>query len=248
PLPDYAEHRNHPFRPRATSGLADALAIGEISARRIWHRVLPALHEGRAGAETFLSELAWREFGRDLMHDTPELDSRCWREDWNDFPWKRDNDAAERWRRGQTGVAMVDAGMRELYATGRMHNRVRMIAASYLTKHLLTDWRVGLDWFAQCLTDWDAASNAMNWQWVAGCGPDAAPFFRIFNPDGQGEKFDPRGEYQRYWLDPRAEGARAFADAAPRSWKIDLSRRPMPVISLAEGRARALTAYEEMKR
>ncbi|MFN3273816.1 MAG: cryptochrome/photolyase family protein [Paracoccus sp. (in: a-proteobacteria)] len=247
PLPDYAEHRNHPFRPRATSGLADALAVGEISARRIWHRALPALHEGRPGTETFLSELAWREFARELLHDAPQMPETCWREEWNRFPWKRDNDSAERWRRAQTGVAMVDAGMREMFVTGQMHNRVRMITASYLTKHLLTDWRVGLDWFARCLTDWDAASNAMNWQWVAGCGPDASPYFRVFNPDGQGDKFDPGCGYRNHWLRADSGGARDFAAAAPRSWQIDLARQPMPVISLAEGRARALTAYEQLK-
>ena len=247
PLPDYDTHRNHPFRPRATSGLADALAVGEISARRVWHRALPAFQDGRAGAEGFLSELAWREFARDLLHESPQMDQRCWREEWDRFPWKRDNADAECWRRGQTGVAMVDAGMRELYATGRMHNRVRMITASYLTKHLLTDWRVGLDWFARCLTDWDPASNAMNWQWVAGCGPDASPFFRVFNPDGQGDKFDPKCAYRDHWMRPTGEGARDFAAAAPLSWQIDLTRRAMPSISLAQGRARALTAYEELK-
>lgn len=113
-----------------------------------------------------------------------------WRDSWDGFPWRDDNADAERWRRGLTGEPFVDAAMREMYVTGTMHNRARMIAASYLTKHLMTDWRVGLDWFADCLTDWDPAANAMGWQWVAGSGPDAAPYFRIFNPAGQAEKFD----------------------------------------------------------
>ena len=142
---------------------------------------------------------------------------------------------------------MVDAGMRELFVTGRMHNRVRMIAGSYLTKHLLTDWRVGLDWFARTLIDWDAASNAMNWQWVAGCGPDSAPYFRVFNPDTQAGKFDAAARYRDHWLKPDARGAQAFARAAPRSWQIDLDRTPMPAISLSQGRSRALTAYEDFK-
>ncbi len=153
--------------------------------------------------EAFLSELAWREFARELFHESPDLGERCWRPEWESFPWDGDGEAAELWRRGLTGVEMVDAGMRELLATGRMHNRVRMIAASYLTKHLLTDWRVGLAWFERTLTDWDPASNAMNWQWVAGCGPDASPYFRIFNPDTQATKFDPRAAYRSHWLAPQ---------------------------------------------
>jgi deoxyribodipyrimidine photo-lyase len=138
--------------------------------------------------------------------------------------------------------------MREMYVTGRMHNRARMIAASYLTKHLLTDWRVGLAWFADCLTDWDPASNAMGWQWVAGSGPDAAPYFRIFNPASQAEKFDPQGRYRRRWLAelsrPPSPEALSYFDAVPRSWALDPARPyPRPVIDLARGRERALAAY-----
>ncbi len=247
PVADYPEHRDLPGL-AATSGLSDALAVGEISARSVWHRCLPAWRSGAPGVEDFLSELAWREFARDLLHDFPELATRCWRPEWEHFPWEGDSDAAEAWRRGETGVEMVDAGMRELFATGRMHNRVRMIAASYLTKHLLTDWRVGLAWFEQTLTDWDAASNAMNWQWVAGCGPDASPFFRVFNPDTQAKKFDGDGAYRRYWLSPDGAGARLFAEAAPRSWGVDPSApRPEPLVDLSAGRARALAAYESLR-
>lgn len=243
----YKADRDLPWRPEATSGLSDALAVGEISARRIWARCRGDFEQGIPGIEPFLSELCWREFARELMAKSPDLGRTPWRKEWRDFPWRADNDDAEAWRRGRTGVPIVDAGMRELYATGRMHNRVRMITGSYLTKHLLTDWRVGLDWFARCLTDWDAASNAMNWQWVGGCGPDASPFFRIFNPETQAEKFDAKSRYRDHWMRPDAPGARAFGAAIPRSWDMDLTRRAMPRISLAEGRARALTAYEEMK-
>ncbi|WP_265502087.1 cryptochrome/photolyase family protein [Paracoccus beibuensis] len=246
-LPDYKQHRDFPWRPQATTGLADALAVGEISARRVWARLQPDFQSCAPGADHFLSELVWREFARELMHAFPKLGSDCWRPEWADFAWKPDNDTAEAWRRGQTGIGMVDAGMREMFVSGQMHNRVRMITASYLTKHLLTDWRVGLDWFARCLTDWDAASNAMNWQWVGGCGPDASPFFRVFNPDGQGDRFDAKRTYRDHWLSPDAAGARDFAAAAPRSWGIDLGRRAMPAISLADGRARALTAYQQLK-
>ena len=243
---DYPTHRDEPWRP-GTSGLSDALAVGEISARRIWHLCLPALRAGAPGVESFLSELAWREFARELFHESPDLGERCWRPEWEAFGWDGDGEAAQRWRRGLTGVEMVDAGLRELFATGRMHNRVRMIAASYLTKHLLTDWRVGLAWFGRTLTDWDPASNAMNWQWVAGCGPDASPYFRIFNPDTQATKFDPRAEYRSHWLTPHRDGARQFAAAAPLAWRVDLHERPEPVIPLADGRHRALAAYEELR-
>ena len=152
-----------------------------------------------------------------------------------------------------TGEPFVDAAMREMYVTGRMHNRARMIAASYLTKHLMTDWRVGLAWFAECLTDWDPAANAMGWQWVAGCGPDAAPYFRIFNPGTQAEKFDPEGRYRGAFL---AEGraappatARDYFAAVPRAWRLRPDARyPAPAIALAEGRARALRAYGQRDR
>ncbi|MHA6512406.1 cryptochrome/photolyase family protein [Tessaracoccus sp. Z1128] len=246
PVTDYPVQRDEPWR-TATSGLSDALAVGEISARRIWHTSLPAWRAGAPGVESFLSELAWREFARDLLAEAPTLGERCWRPEWESFPWDGDGESAELWRRGRTGVDMVDAGMRELFATGRMHNRVRMIAASYLTKHLLTDWRVGLAWFERTLTDWDPASNAMNWQWVAGCGPDASPYFRIFNPDTQATRFDPHGAYRRHWLSPSAEGARRFAAAAPVSWHVDLTERSEPTIALSDGRARALAAYESMR-
>lgn len=244
----YAEGRDRPDDNDATSGLSDALAVGEISARRIWHRAMAAQHEGRGGTEDFLRELAWRDFARDLFHAMPDMDRTCWRPEWNDFSWRGDGPDADAWRQGRTGIAMVDAGMREMFATGRMHNRVRMIAASFLVKHLMIDWRVGLDWFERCLTDWDAASNAMNWQWVAGCGPDASPFFRVFNPDTQGDRFDARRRYRDLWLDPDAAGAQAFAAAAPRSWQVDLGDRTLPLVDLDAGRDRALAAYGRFKR
>lgn len=239
-LRGYADDRNRPDLPAATSGLSDALATGEISARHIWYAGLAARDAGAPGAETFLWELGWRDFARDLYFHAPQMDRQAWRAEWDDFPWCGDNPDAGLWRRGLTGIDMVDAGMRELYATGRMHNRVRMIVASFLTKHLLTHWRIGLDWFADTLTDWDPASNAMNWQWVAGSGPDAAPYFRVFNPDTQAAKFDPQGDYRRYWL--TGPGDALFRAAIPLSWRIPRAR-PAPVIGLAEGRARALTAY-----
>lgn len=252
PMAAYAAHRDLPGLERATSGLSENLAWGEIGPRTIWHRGWRAMAEGNAGAETFLKELVWREFAWHLMYHYPALDHANWKPDWDKFPWRPDNKDAEVWRRGLTGEPFVDAAMREMYVTGRMHNRARMIVASYLTKHLLTDWRVGLHWFADCLTDWDPAANAMGWQWVAGCGPDAAPYFRIFNPAGQAEKFDPEQTYRRRWIaelsrQPGPEAHSYFA-AVPQSWRLDPSRRyPMPLVDLAEGRSRALAALQQGK-
>jgi deoxyribodipyrimidine photo-lyase len=228
----------------ATSGLSENLTWGEIGPRQVWHAGFRATEEGAAGAETFLKELVWREFAWALAYHTPHILKRNWREDWDRFPWQGDSPAAEAWRRGRTGEPVVDAAMRELWVTGRMHNRARMIVASYLTKHMLTDWRIGQAWFAETLTDWDAASNAMGWQWVAGCGPDAAPYFRIFNPGTQAEKFDPEARYRRYWLSPLSQGAQQFFAAAPRAWQIGAETEPPePVVALEAGRRRALEAF-----
>jgi deoxyribodipyrimidine photo-lyase len=247
PVDGYVAARDVPSEP-GTSRLSENLTYGEIGIRSVWHAGLRAREEGSAGADSFLRELAWREFAYHLMHHFPQITTDNWKPEWDDFPWRGDNPDAERWRRGMTGEPFVDAAMREMYVTGTMHNRARMVAASYLTKHLLTHWKVGLDWFAECLTDWDPASNAMGWQWVAGSGPDAAPYFRVFNPAGQAEKFDPKGVYQRRFVaelaaDPGAE-ALSYFDAVPRSWGLDpKATYPEPVVTLAEGRARALAAY-----
>lgn len=247
PVDRYAEARDLPGV-AGTSRLSENLTYGEIGIRSVWHAASRAMHEGRRGAESFLQELAWREFAYHLMHHSPQITSGNWKPEWDAFPWRGDNSDAERWRRGMTGEPFVDAAMREMYVTGTMHNRARMIAGSYLTKHLLTHWKLGLDWFADCLTDWDPAANAMGWQWVAGSGPDAAPYFRVFNPAGQAEKFDPRGSYRRRFIaelsrEPGAE-ALGFFRAVPRSWGLDpRAPYPAPVVDLAEGRARALAAY-----
>ena len=247
PVDGYVEARNLPAVP-GTSRLSENLTYGEIGIRAVWHAGVRARDEGRAGAESFLRELAWREFAYHLMHHYPQITHANWKPDWDSFPWRGDSPDAERWRRGMTGERFVDAAMREMYVTGTMHNRARMIAASYLTKHLLTHWKVGLDWFADCLTDWDPAANAMGWQWVAGSGPDAAPYFRVFNPAGQAEKFDPASAYQRRFVaemsrDPGPE-ALAYFKAVPRSWGLDPGAGyPAPILDLGEGRARALAAY-----
>lgn len=247
PVRHYGEKRDFPGV-AGTSRLSENLTYGEIGIREVWHAGLRARDEGAAGAEDFLRELAWREFSYHLLHHTPQITRENWRPEWDAFPWRGDSAEAEHWRRGMTGEPFVDAAMREMYVTGTMHNRARMIAGSYLTKHLLTHWKVGLDWFAECLTDWDPAANAMGWQWVAGSGPDSAPFFRVFNPAGQAEKFDSDGRYRRRFLaeisrPPGAEALSYFA-ATPRAWGLQPDRPyPRPIVDLAEGRARALAAY-----
>ncbi|MEZ5779485.1 MAG: deoxyribodipyrimidine photo-lyase [Paracoccaceae bacterium] len=248
-LAAYPADRDRPDRP-GTSGLSENLAWGEISPRTIWHAARREEEMGNPGASKFLSELGWREFAWHLMYHHPTLATANWRDGWDRFPWRGDNEDAERWRRGMTGEPFVDAAMREMYVTGRMHNRARMVAASYLTKHLLTDWRIGLAWFADCLTDWDPAANALGWQWVAGSGPDATPYFRVFNPATQAEKFDPDGLYRRTFIAEGQKGpgdvALSYFRAVPRSWRLSpQAAYPAPMISLAEGRARALEAYAD---
>lgn len=245
----YVEGRDQPWKD-GTSNLSENLALGEISPHQCWHAGMRARHEGKSGAEVFLKELVWREFAYHLMHHTPRILDQNWKEGWDAFPWNRD-DTAEviAWKQGRTGIQFVDAAMREMYVTGRMHNRGRMIVASYLTKHLLTDWKVGQKWFEDCLIDWDPAANAMGWQWSAGSGPDATPYFRVFNPVTQLDKFDKQRDYVSRWI---AEGrgrqhddALSYFAAIPRAWDLSPSDAyPAPVVPADEGRKRALGAYE----
>jgi deoxyribodipyrimidine photo-lyase len=247
----YAEDRDR-LDIDGTSGLSENLTYGEISARSCWHAGARAMEEGKAGAETFLKELIWRDFAYHLVYHTPHIVERNWREEWEAFPWNEDARAKEvrDWMRGRTGMVIVDAAMREMYVTGRMHNRARMLVASYLTKHLMTHWKIGMRWFEECLVDWDPASNAMGWQWSAGSGPDATPYFRVFNPETQAEKFDPQGRYRRAWVaeitNKPTDTALSYFGAIPRSWDMapGCGYPSAPIISAAEGRKRALEAYE----
>jgi len=233
-----------------TSNLSENLALGEISPHQCWHAGIRAREEGKPGAETFLKELVWREFAYHLMHHTPRILDRNWKEDWDAFAWNtEETDQVRAWKQGRTGIRFVDAAMREMYVTGRMHNRGRMIVASYLTKHLMTHWRIGQAWFDNCLIDWDPASNAMGWQWSAGSGPDATPYFRVFNPVTQLDKFDRNRDYVTRWIaegrmHPRKDALRYF-DAIPQSWGLSPDDAyPDPVVAADEGRKRALGAYE----
>jgi deoxyribodipyrimidine photo-lyase len=206
-LNGYARHRDRP-EPTNTSRLSPSLHWGEISPRQAWHaaRIWAAAEPALAAdAESFLREVGWREFYANILVEQPDAPEQPLQAAFHDFPWAADPHLLRAWQRGRTGYPLVDAGMRELWHTGWMHNRVRMITASFLTKHLLQPWQDGEAWFWDTLVDADLASNSGGWQWVAGCGTDAAPYFRIFNPVAQGERFDADGAYIRRWLPQLAQ-------------------------------------------
>jgi deoxyribodipyrimidine photo-lyase len=252
PVEAYAEDRNRPDR-SGVSRLSPHLHWGEIGPNRVWS----SLHAKgpKRGGEVFLSELGWREFNHHLLFHRPDLPERNFKSGFDAFPWRDDPRGLKAWRQGRTGYPMVDAGMRELWSTGYMHNRVRMIAASFLIKHLLIDWRAGERWFWDTLLDASPANNVLNWQWVAGSGADAAPFFRIFNPVTQGHKFDPDGAYVRRWV-PELSALPAPLIHSP--WMADAEvlaganialgeTYPHPIVDHDMARRRALQAYEEVR-
>jgi len=242
----------------ATSRLSAHLAFGEISARRASESAgSAATADPRLlrAAEKYAAELGWRDFAHALLFIHPDMATKPLREDFSQFPWREDETAFRAWSLGRTGYPLVDAGMRQLWRTGYMHNRVRMVVASFLSKHLLIDWRRGEAWFWDTLCDADPASNPMNWQWVAGSGADAAPYFRIFNPVLQGEKFDAEGSYVRRWV---PELAKMSASHIHRPWdatdealrKADVAlgeTYPRPIVDHAAARARALAAFDAMR-
>ncbi len=230
-LPTYGEDRDRPDR-AVSSRLSPHLRWGELSPHQVWHATRDRYSTGphALSAQKFLSEVGWREFAWHVLFSFPELATRNWRASFDAFPWPPADPARLRaWQRGRTGVRLVDAGMRELWHTGTMHNRVRMVTASFLTKNLLIHWREGEAWFWDTLVDADAASNPFGWQWVAGSGADAAPYFRIFNPELQATKFDPAGVYVARWAPEYAAGS-----------------APPPIVDLARSRDAALAAYAEV--
>jgi deoxyribodipyrimidine photo-lyase len=258
-LSGYPADREFPGIP-GTSRLSPHLHFGEISPHEVWHAIKAATAETddpnlpRAG-DAFLRQLGWREFAYHILAAIPGAYRQPLRPEFRSFPWRKSARELSAWQHGRTGYPLVDAGMRELWATGWMHNRMRMVVASFLTKHLLLPWLEGSKWFWDTLVDADLANNAFGWQWTAGCGADAAPYFRIFNPVSQGEKFDPKGEYVRHWV-PELAGLPAPWIHKP--WEapaamltgagIRLGKDyPRPVVDHAEARLRALAAYQKLR-
>jgi len=249
----YGEGRDVPGL-EATSRLSPHLHFGEIGPRQVWAAARNAAEAGDAPhgeIEKFLSEVGWREFNHSILFNWPQLPERNFRPEFDAFPWAENPKGLEAWIEGRTGYPLVDAGMRELWATGFMHNRVRMITASFLIKHLLVDWRDGESWFWDTLVDADLANNVGNWQWVAGSGADASPYFRIFNPIGQGEKFDPKGAYVRKWVPELANLPDSVIHqpwTAPAHLSVEVKRSyARPIVDHGQARARALEAYRQLR-
>lgn len=249
---EYEEARNIPSRP-GTSRMSPHLHFGEISPRRLWHEI-KTLKEG-PGRECYLRELGWREFSHHLIFHFPDTDQKPLRRSFDRFNWVRDPKALKRWQQGMTGYPIIDAGMRELWRTGWMHNRVRMIVGSFLVKDLRISWLEGAHWFWDTLVDADLAANSMGWQWIGGCGADAAPYFRVFNPMTQSEKFDAKGEYIRKWV-PELAGLSNDAIHAPweqpeivlRAAGVILGKDyPEPMVDHKVAREAALAAFKNLK-
>ena len=255
-LENYPEGRDYPAK-GGTSRMSPYLHFGEISPRVIWHKLLEGApadvlkKRGHATGE-YLRELAWREFAHHLLYHFPHTPDRNLREKFDRFPWRQNSPQLKRWQRGKTGYPIVDAGMRELWTTGYMHNRVRMIVASFLVKDLRIHWVEGAKWFWDTLVDADLANNTMGWQWTSGCGADAAPFFRIFNPVKQGEKFDPRGDYVRKWVPEIAGLEDKFIHSPWLAPSTKLKKAgitldetyPGPIVDHSEQRESALEAFK----
>ncbi|MBS0421502.1 MAG: deoxyribodipyrimidine photo-lyase [Proteobacteria bacterium] len=222
PVENYSNARNLPAV-KGTSRLSPHLHFGEIGPRQIWHALGP-----RGRNSVFMSEIVWREFAYHLLHHFPHTTTQPMHAEFARFPWRRNARLLHAWQKGMTGIPMVDAGMRELWAMGWMHNRVRMVTASFLVKNLLIGWQEGARWFWDTLVDADLANNTLNWQWAAGCGADAAPYFRIFNPETQAKRFDPDGLYIHKWVPSQGQ--------------------PKPVVDLKKSREAALDAYVTMRR
>jgi deoxyribodipyrimidine photo-lyase len=255
---DYPEGRDIPDR-AATSRLSPHLRFGEISPRQVWHAAMAFVHahpEAAGAVDKFLSELAWRDFSNHQLYHRQDIAQVPVQAKFLGLTWRHAPEHLAAWQSGQTGIPIVDAGMRELWETGYMHNRVRMLVASFLTKNLLIDWREGESWFWDCLVDADAANNPASWQWVAGCGLDAAPYFRIFNPVTQGERFDPSGRYVRHWVpelsalpDAAIHSPAAVSPSILAQSGVRLGQDyPVPIVDLKTTRQRALDAFAALGR
>ena len=260
PVTVYAVDRDRPDLPH-TSHLSPHLHFGELSPRKLWHAVQHAKQknrhaQNRKSYDAYLRQIAWREFARYLLYHFPHTVHEPLYSTYQAFPWRNNANSLRAWEKGLTGFPIVDAGMRELWHTGWMHNRVRMITASFLTKDLLLPWQKGAAWFWDTLVDADLANNTMGWQWVAGCGADASPFFRIFNPITQGIKFDPDGRYVRKWVPELSDLPSPWIHQpweAPPLFLVEANitlgeTYPQPMVDHAEARNRALLAYRQFKK
>jgi deoxyribodipyrimidine photo-lyase len=245
----YKKNRDYPAKPN-TARLSPHLHFGEISPQQIWHSV----NHYDDDAQFLLRELAWREFSYYLLYHFPDLPRKNFQAKFDTFPWKNNKKLLTAWQQGKTGYPIIDAGMRELWQTGYMHNRVRMIVASFLVKNLQIHWHKGEEWFWDCLVDADLANNSASWQWVAGCGADAAPYFRIFNPVIQGEKFDKDGDYTRRFVPELAQLPNKYLF---KPWMAPISvlnaagiilgkTYPHPMVDLKQTREDALLAYKRL--
>ena len=251
-LNDYKEGRNFPSLDNV-SKLAPNLHFGEISPNQIWHLVSKLKKD--QNTDHFLSELGWREFSNHLLYHFPQIISENLQKKFNNFPWLNDENALLKWQKGITGIPLVDAGMRELWQTGSMHNRLRMVVGSFLVKNLLIDWKYGAKWFWNCLFDADIANNTAGWQWIAGCGADAAPYFRVFNPVTQSEKFDKLGTYVKKYVPELMNLDHKFLHCpweAPKSVLLDAGIKlgetyPYPIVDLKMSRLKALEAFNTLK-
>ena len=256
-LTSYKEKRNHPAQPHV-SRLSPYLHFGEISVNQVWYAVKAHSQTTKTALDVdvdhFCSELAWREFSYHLLFYHPDMPSRNLQKKFDVFAWQFNASFFQAWKRGQTGYPIVDAGMRELWQTGYIHNRVRMVVASFLVKNLLIDWRLGAQWFLDCLVDADLANNSASWQWVAGCGMDAAPYFRVFNPVLQGEKFDADGAYVKRFVPElaRLPGKYLFCpwDAPAgvlQQAGVSLGKTyPNPIVDLSSSRDLALSHFKQL--
>ena len=249
----YKEGRNFPAKP-FVSKISPHIHFGELSPNQAWY--LAKEKGSDTNIDHFLSELGWREFSYCQLYYNPDLPRKNLQSKFDLFPWDKDAIKLAAWQKGQTGIPMVDAGMRELWITGAMHNRVRMIVGSFLVKNLLLHWHHGERWFWDCLVDADLASNSASWQWIAGCGADAAPYFRIFNPVTQGQKFDPDGEYIRKYIPEISELSNKYLFNPWEAPQEELDRAgvvigkdyPKPIIDLKLSRQNALEAFKSLKK
>lgn len=250
----YAETRDYPFL-SGVSFLSPHLHFGEISPNTVWHTIANLQQCPNDGTECFLRQLGWREFAHHLLYHFPNTSLRPLRPEFETFPWKTNPEALHAWQKGMTGYPIVDAGMRQLWQTGWMHNRVRMIVGSFLVKDLMISWMEGARWFWDTLVDADLANNTLGWQWVGGCGADAAPYFRIFNPVLQGEKFDPEGEYVREWIPELKAVSNRWIHKPWEAPTSELSSSgvvlgknyPHPIVDHSAAREEALRAFKSIR-